>query len=102
MIVRLDEDAAAVLEADDLKRLHVEAPPAIDDVDAALRSAGIGTLAANGDAMLDVAELRSRARSVATATDWDEGWAKMIDFATSRGWVSDDGRSVQAHVARPE
>ena len=88
----------SISEPDDCRRLHVatDLPPA--DVDAALRGTGIGRLGDTGDALLDVAELHSRARAVATAQSWDADWTAMIGYATTKGWVSDDGATVTAHV----
>jgi hypothetical protein len=98
VIVQLHAGSVSIEEPDDCRRLHVatDLPPA--DVDAALRFAGIGRLAETGDALLDVAELHSRARAVATAESWDADWTAMIGYATTKGWVGDDGRTVTAHV----
>lgn len=30
--------------------------------------------------------------------DWRDGFDAMITYARSKGWTSDDGRSVRAHV----
>lgn len=98
MIVRLDVDGASVLEPDDCRRLHVMTTPTVSDVTAALRAAGIGRLGANGDALLDVEELRRRAHAVATAPDWADSWTAMIGYATAKGWLTPDGRHLVAHV----
>ena len=98
MIVELTADAATVAEADDCTRLHVATALPRDQVDAALRGTGTGSLDDAGDAVLDLPVLHERAQALATAPDWDDRWSKMIGYARSKGWVSADDGSVQAHV----
>ena len=47
---------------------------------------------------LDAAALRAAAEAEATAPDWAAQWDGMVGFARSRGWVSDDGATLQVHV----
>ncbi|MDD7941565.1 hypothetical protein PHK61_24390 [Actinomycetospora lutea] len=97
MIVQLSADAARVAEPDDCTSLHVATALPADAVDAALRGTGTGHLQTD-DALLDVETLRTRARAGADAPDWDERWAKMIDYARSKGWLTADDAAVRAHV----
>lgn len=98
MIVSLSAISADVIEADDCTRLHVATSLASDTVDGALRAAGIGRLEGGDHALLDVATLHDRARAAAQEPDWDAKWEKMIGYAASKGWLSDDGGAVAAHV----
>ncbi|MEU2348315.1 hypothetical protein [Modestobacter sp. NPDC049651] len=87
-----------VVDVDDLKRLHVAVGAVTDEeADQALRSAGLGRLD-DGAAWLDAAALRAAAEAGATAPDWAAQWDGMVGFARSRGWVSEDGATLQAHV----
>jgi hypothetical protein len=100
MIVRVGKDGAVVTDADDCGRLHLET-----DLDgAALRTAltitGTGDLVDADTAHLDLAVLRSRAALIATAPDWAERWSAMTGYAQGRGWLSEDGRTVEVHVER--
>jgi hypothetical protein len=65
---------------------------------AELRRAGLGELFDDGSVQLDVAALHDLAEAGATLADWEAGWRPMIAYATGKGWVSADGRSVRAHV----
>ncbi|MEJ2862130.1 hypothetical protein [Actinomycetospora flava] len=97
MIVQLSAGSATVAEPDDCTRLHVATSLPADAVGEALLGSGIGRLEA-GDALLDLETLRDRARAGAQEPDWDEKWAKMIDYARTKGWVTADDAAVRAHV----
>ena len=87
-----------VVDVDDLTRLHVALGMVTDEeADQALRAAGLGRLD-DGTAWLDAAALRSAAEAKATVADWSAHWDRMVDFARGRGWVSDDGSTLQVHV----
>jgi hypothetical protein len=100
VIVRLSAEGAVVREADELGRLHLETDLDADALRSALKTTGTGELVDVDTALLDVAVLRSRAALLAEAPDWAERWADMIAYAARKGWLSEDGRSVQVHVQR--
>ena len=69
---------------------------------AALAEVGIGRAGPDGDALLPRG-LRRLAEDAA-ATDgyeldagWDEGFAGMLAYAGTEGWIDDDG-AIRAHV----
>ena len=70
---------------------------------AALAEAGIGRDVTTGDAMLPPGVLKALAADAAAAdgyeldAGWDEGFAAMLAYAASEGWIDDDG-AVRAHV----
>jgi hypothetical protein len=88
---------AQLAEADDFGSFAVVVWGSRDsliDVTAAL--ADIGTVDADGEhAFLDPEHVAALATS--TEADWRERFAKMIDFARSKGWTDDQGR-VRAHL----
>lgn len=58
------------------------------------------TLALDADGehlWVDIARLERAAESVA-AEHWREGFRNMVSFATEKGWTSDDGNRVRAHL----
>lgn len=99
MMVDLTSSPGRVREPDDLKRLHVLAPAALD-VDRALRASGLGSQDTGGRVLLDVAALRAAAQALASAPDWAEGWDAMVAYAGTKGWLSADGAALFAHVER--
>jgi len=70
---------------------------------AALAVVGIGRSGPDGDALLPPGVLKGLARDAAAAdgyeldAGWDEGFAGMLAYAGSEGWIDDDG-AVRAHV----
>lgn len=88
-----------VSSVDDLKHLHLAVGAlTTEEADEALRAAGIGRLADDDTAFLDVAGLRAAAESQASGTDWGQRYDEMVEYARGKGWVGDDGASLQAHV----
>jgi hypothetical protein len=90
--VRLDD-------ADDCTALDVRAAadvrPSLDEV---LRRSRLGTWDGGAEADLRVAELRGRAAAGDVSADWAQRWEAMIAYAGRKGWLSDDGSIVRAHV----
>lgn len=91
-----DEGAVELREADDLTSLKVVAAGPEDW--AALAAALRGTATVEPPHAwlgLDaLAGLSGRGDDPA----WRDGFAKMVDYARSHGWVAEDGSSVRAHV----
>lgn len=88
-----------VADVDDLARLHLAVGALTDeDVDRALRDAGMGRLADGDTGLLNVAALRAAAKPQATADDWAQDFDRMVAQSVEKGWTADDGASLQVHV----
>ena len=88
-----------VADVDDLSRLHLAVGAMTDeDVDQALRAAGMGRLADGDTGFVDVAALRAAGQAQATAADWAERFDGMVAQAADKGWTGDDGSTLQVHV----
>ncbi|NEM05879.1 MULTISPECIES: hypothetical protein [Geodermatophilus] len=88
-----------VVDTDDLSRLHLALGQVTDEeADEVLREAGLGRLQDDGIGVLDTAALRAAAEPDADVADWAERWDRMVEEARSRGWVSEDGATLQVHV----
>ena len=86
-------------EVDDLTRLHLAVGALTDeDVDRALRDAGLGRLTDGDTGVLDVAALRAAAEPRASAADWAQRFDGMVAGAADKGWAADDGAGLQVHV----
>jgi hypothetical protein len=95
------EDAPEVRVADveDLSRLHLAVGAMTDeDVDRALRQAGMGRLVDGEGGLVDVAALRAAAEPQATAAGWAERFEAMVAAAGDAGWAADDGASLRVHI----
>lgn len=98
MFVHLDGITATIEECDDFHRLHVASKLDRNETDSALRHAGIGYLTEDGDALLSIRVLHERAAKNGSVHDWERQWTKMIDYASSHGWISADEQNVRAHI----
>ena len=88
-----------VADVDDLKRLQLAVGAVTDeDIDSALRQAGMGRLVDSENGVLDVAALRAAAQPQATAADWAEQFDGMVASAAEKGWAADDGAGLKVHV----
>jgi hypothetical protein len=87
-----------VADVDDLKRLHLAVGALTDeDVDSALREAGLGRLVDGENGVLDVDALRAAAQPQATSPTWAEDFDGMVAYAAEKGWTADDG-GLKVHV----
>ena len=88
---------ASVQDPGNLRQLHAEFRRVNDDAAAAaLAAAGLGSV--DGDhAWLDAAALRAAGDGSA---DWASRFDAMLAYAASKGWASEDGARVRAHVVR--
>jgi hypothetical protein len=88
----------ALAEPDDCTRFDVTVSGTGDDgdLDRVLVDAGVGRTD-DQEALVTVAAVR---RLAAGAVDdgWDGHFETMLDFARGRGWLTDDGESIRAHV----
>ncbi len=101
VMVDLEAEPAEVTlaEPDDCGRFHVAVrghghAPAVDD---ALQASGTGWLDGEGAAFVRVERVRDLAAGQ-TAADWDARFGAMLDFARDRGWLSQDGEAIRAHL----
>ncbi len=102
------EPAAVVLEDPaDCGRFHVAVRGAADAMagaagdavalDRALRSDAVGSLDGDGEALVLVDAVR-RLAAGSVGDTWDDDFAAMLRYAGSKGWLSEDGASIRAHV----
>jgi hypothetical protein len=95
VIVSVSRTSARVLQAGILTALTAR----LDGVDPAgadqtLRAAGIGIVEL-GHAWVRIEFLRAAGP---VDSGWAAGFAAMISYAETNGWVSGDGSSVRAHL----
>ena len=90
---------ARVVDIDDLGRLHLALGEVTDEeASEVLERSGLGRIQDADTAFLDAAALRAAAEPRATAPDWSTRWDAMVAAARSKGWVSDDGATLQVQV----
>ncbi|MCR5976564.1 hypothetical protein GDN83_02120 [Gordonia jinghuaiqii] len=99
MYISVQPGRVEVLEATDDRRFQVEADACLTtaDVGKQLADSGLGDI--EGDhAWIDIGTLTERL----AATEGFDGrqFEAMVAYARERGWVSNDGGSLRAHLVR--
>jgi hypothetical protein len=98
--VYLDAEPATVVlaEAGDCRRFHVAVRGAggAAGLDDALRAHDAGTVDGDGEALVRVVAVRRLAGALGAA--WETEFAAMLDYARTKGWLSEDGEAIRAHV----
>jgi hypothetical protein len=90
---------ARVVDIDDHGRLHLALGQVTDEEAAeVLERSGLGRFHNAQTAFLDAAALRAAAEPRATAPDWAARWDAMVASARSKGFVSEDGATLQVPV----
>jgi hypothetical protein len=102
MIIEIDtrtDPAAITLQAPtDFQAFHV----AIVGADHAAFTAAaqeLGGLADDDHVLVTRAALEGLAGDLAADPDWQRSLQGMLDYASAKGWLTDDG-AIQAHVVR--
>lgn len=95
MIIVVTESAVRIERADDFRAFHVTAPRGWDlaKVGMHLARAGAGSVGEK-DAQISPEWI---VRSVTVTDEWTAGFAKMREYARTKGWIAADG-SISAHV----
>ena len=63
---------------------------------AALESAGVGRV--DGDEALIQVDAVRRLAAPQVGPAWEGNFAAMLEYAGTKGWIADEGRSIRAHV----
>lgn len=98
MIVDVSESGVILLQPGDLRHLHLETSLDAQRTDDGLIACGLGTMLSEDLAALWVSNLRTRALGQYPAPQQISDWEGMLEVAHRRGWASDDGMQVHAHV----
>jgi len=97
--VGADPPAVVLAEPADCGRFHVSVKGSVDiaALDRVLRSNAVGNVDSNGEAVVGVDALR-RLAAGSVGAKWDDDFGAMLDYGRSKGWLSDDGAAIRAHV----
>jgi hypothetical protein len=98
VIVDISDSAVALTEPDDCRRFHVRVPPdlSVATLDAVLANADAGYRSGTDQVAVNISWLRSSAHDV--PPDWADRFNKMLAFAGTKGWLTDDGAAVYGHI----
>jgi hypothetical protein len=102
--LRIDR-AVELIDPTDLTRFHATCPSTLNETDlrAVLTREGVGDIVSGDDAHLLVrVDALRRLAAGRVEPDWDTKFDGMLGYAKRKGWLSDDGTSVQAHLVRED
>ena len=113
LVVDLSTGDVSMRDADNFRQFSVVAIPqwdgdgedngALGAIAAALSVHDIGSVDPSGDVLVSVEAVTRLAAESAAATGvplgpgWATGFAGMLEYAATKGWIADDG-SIRAHV----
>lgn len=98
IVIDLDDNRVVLAEPDDFTRFSIEVTgQSADGLADLVHDAGLGRVQEDGThVVVDPVALRALAGS-AVSDQWDEGFAAMVAYAASKGWVEADG-GILAHI----
>lgn len=101
MYFLISADAVELLDPQDVTAFSVRCPADLDDaaLAASAERAGLGEVLGSGHVMVPVATIRRMAGD-RVGPGWDDDLAGMLAYATRKGWTSEDGSRVRAHIER--
>lgn len=92
------DNSVTVTDVDNLRELEVRSDLPVATVSQRLQAAGLGT--AEGEhAWLDTHSLETMASALSDDNEWTTGYARMLDYARSKGWCDDESHTVRAHLS---
>lgn len=100
MVIVVDGDSVRLDAPEDLKGFKVVVASG-DEASAGRALASVGRMIDRETAWVRAGAVRALAHGRVDG-DWDDGFDAMLGYAASKGWLSDDGSEIQAHVEWPE
>ena len=103
MIIQVDDKHVRLLEADVMTdfRVRADVDGGVVDLDLVLGASQAGRCDAD-HAWISVGWIRAEATqgSGENAADWASKFERMLEYAGTHGWLSDDGQQVRGHIDR--
>jgi hypothetical protein len=103
MYVRIEGVAppkVTVVEPDDFTRFHLDiACFEVEAANHALEQLDVGYISDGRVGWVAVAAI-PRLAGPSLSAEWGDGYDRMIAFAKSKNWISDDDLLIQAHIER--
>lgn len=102
MYFRITPGDVELVDPGDVRAFHVVATEGLADGEFAdtVRRTGLGEVSDDGQHVLVRVDAVRRLAAGRVGPGWEDDLAGMLGYARSKGWVSDDGTAVRAHVER--
>lgn len=102
MYFRLAADSVELVDPQDTRSFSAVAAADLgdDDLAAIVERAGIGEILPGGGHLMVAVDAIRRMAAGRVGPGWPDDLAAMLDYAAGKGWTSEDGTRVRAHVER--
>ncbi|MDI2099129.1 hypothetical protein [Ruicaihuangia caeni] len=97
MRVVVTHEGVAIEDVGDLKRFSIESSVG-ESLDDQLRAARAGHRTDSDHAAIEIAYIRHAVGDARDDAEWRSAFERMIDYASTKGWVTDDRRTVIGHI----
>lgn len=104
MFFRITEDSTELVEPQDVTSFSVVCPTGLghDGLAGRVREDRLGEVLPDGDHVMVSVDAIRRYALGSVGPAWEQDLAGMIGYATGKGWVSEDGTRVRAHIERAD
>ncbi|GAA1077193.1 hypothetical protein ACFU8R_17200 [Pseudonocardia alni] len=102
MYFRITPGGVELVDPGDVRAFHVVVTEGATEGELAdtVRRTGLGELSDDGEHVLVRVDAVRRLAAGRVGPGWEDDLAGMLGYARSKGWLSDDGTAVRAHVER--
>ena len=94
--LQADPPSVTLEDPEDCKAFSVRVAGPRGGLGGALEAAGVGRM--DGDEALIEVDAVRRLAVGRVGPGWEGELAAMLDYATTKGWVANEGRAIRAHV----
>lgn len=101
MYFLISANAVELVDPQDVTAFSAGCSASLDDGDltTSAERAGVGDILGSSHVMVPVATIRRMAGD-RVGPGWDDDLAGMLAYAARKGWTSEDGSRVRAHIER--
>lgn len=102
MYFRITRDSTELVEPENVRAFHAVCPVDLghDDLAESVRNAYLGELQGGDTHLMVPVDTVRRFAAGRVGPTWEEDLAGMLAYAAKKGWVSEDGTRVRAHIER--
>jgi len=97
---RISSESVELVEPDDVTSFHAVRAAELEQGELAeiVRKEDLGEVLSDGDHLMVPLETVRRMAAGRVAPGWEPKFDQMIAYAAGKGWLSDDGTRVRAHL----
>lgn len=98
MKIMVSSNQVEIIEIDNFKQFHIEASGDTNSLQAQFTQHKVGSVQDAHHAAIAIDFIRAQAGELAQQTEWQTGFNNMLAYAKTKGWLTEDGQAVLAHI----